>query len=61
MIKSNIYLTDRQRDVLETIAQNLGIKRSEYIRRVLDEHIEKIVKENYKEMKNKIWTILRYL
>ncbi len=47
MKRSNIYLTEKQRDFLQRLADYYGITRSEYIRRVLDEHIERKEKEAF--------------
>lgn len=40
MKKTNIYLTERQIEMLSKEAQELGIGLAELIRRILDRHIE---------------------
>lgn len=41
MIRTQIYLTEKEKAQLETIAQTRGVKQSELIREAVDELIEK--------------------
>ena len=41
MVRKNFYITERQDKKLNEIAEKKGITFSEYVRRVLDEVIEK--------------------
>ena len=40
MLRRQIYLTPQETKELKSFAKDLGISTSEYIRRVLDDHIE---------------------
>ena len=40
MIRTQIYLTDKQRAELAAIAKNMGKKQSEIIREAIDRHID---------------------
>ena len=42
MVRQQLYLTDRQKDVLSEIAKEKDVKLAELIRRILDEYIDKI-------------------
>jgi len=39
--RRQIYLTDYEESGIKSYAQDLGISMSEYIRRIIDEHLEK--------------------
>jgi hypothetical protein len=39
MKRVNLYLTTRQWDSLEKLAEGFGISISEYLRRLIDEHL----------------------
>ena len=41
MIRTNIYIPERQRKALKQIAEELEIKSAEVLRRAIDEYIER--------------------
>jgi len=41
MIRTNIYIPERQREALKRIAEELEIKSAEVLRRAIDEYIER--------------------
>jgi len=41
MKRTQIYLTDQEQDFLRKEADLLGISKAEFLRRILDEYIEK--------------------
>ena len=46
MIRKNIYLTEKQAELLNKEIKETGLKLAELVRRIFDEHFEK--KENKK-------------
>jgi len=48
MIRTQIYLTDKQRAALAVIAKNMGKKQSEIIREAIDRLIDQINQNNKK-------------
>lgn len=52
MLRRQIYLTEMEIKALKIYSKEMGISTSEYIRRVIDDHIEKTSGKKMGELKN---------
>lgn len=51
-IRTNIYLEPKQKKLLDSLCEATGIRLTEFVRRALDEYIEKYIATHHEELRN---------